>query len=175
MSHFRKKARTVSLSLVILLALGSAVSFAQRQFKMVKSGGRPEVKVALSGTVERGSERLPFDQASAVKPGEILDWTITSENQGTGPAHEYRAVGQIPRGTQLVAGSITSDGSASVVYSIDNGKTFSPQPIIEEQQPDGSVKRVPAPLSMYTQLRYEWTDPLVQGGKFNASYKVRVK
>jgi hypothetical protein len=32
-----------------------------------------------------------------------------------------------------------------------------------------------APASMYTEIRYEWADPLVQGGKLSASYKVRVK
>ena len=62
-----------------------------------------------------------------------------------------------------------------MTYSIDNGKNFSVQPTIEEKQADGSVKKVPAPASMYTQLRYEWADPLVQGGKVSASYKVRLK
>jgi len=63
----------------------------------------------------------------------------------------------------------------AVTYSIDNGKSFSAQPTIEEKQPDGSTKKVPAPATMYTQLRYEWADPLVQGGKVSASYKVRLK
>jgi len=47
--------------------------------------------------------------------------------------------------------------------------------MIEEKQADGSVKRVPAPVSMYTEIRYEWSDPLAQGGKLSLSYKVRVK
>jgi hypothetical protein len=85
-------------------------------------------------------------------------------------------VGHIPRGTTLVVGSATADGTATVVYSIDNGKTFSAAPQIEEKQADGTVKLVPAPVSMYTQLRYEWADTLAGGGsKLNASYKVRVK
>ena len=64
---------------------------------------------------------------------------------------------------------------AQTFYSIDGGKSFSAQPMIEEKQADGSVKRVPAPVSMYTEIRYEWSDPLAQGGKLSASYKVRVK
>ena len=110
-----------------------------------------------------------------MNPGETLDWTITSENDGNAAAHDYKAVGQIPRGTVLIAGSTSADGSASVAYSIDNGKSFSSQPMIDEKQPDGTVKQVPAPVSMYTQLRYEWADPLASGGKLQASYKVRVK
>ena len=170
----RKNSRAASLTLVCFLALGGMVGFAQRQFKAIERG-RPIVKVTLSGVVEREGERIPVDRAAAVNPGEILDWVITSENQGTAPAHEYKAVGQIPSGTQLVAGSATYDGSATVTYSIDNGKTFSTQPTIEEKQPDGSVRQVPAPASMYTQIRYEWSDPLASDNKLNASYKLRVK
>ncbi|HYY58102.1 MAG TPA: hypothetical protein VE842_12280, partial [Pyrinomonadaceae bacterium] len=74
-----------------------------------------------------------------------------------------------------IAGSATADGAATVVYSIDNGKTYAAEPVVEEKQADGSVKVVPAPTSMYTQVRYEWTDALAGGSKLNASYKVRVK
>jgi uncharacterized repeat protein (TIGR01451 family) len=109
-----------------------------------------------------------------VNPGEVLDWTMTSENGGTAPALNYKAVGHIPRGTEFVSGSAKADGAAAV-YSIDGGKSYSPQPTIEQKQADGSVKRVPAPISMYTDIRYEWADPLAQGGKLSASYKVRVK
>ena len=168
-----KKVPTLPLAIACLLALGTVAAFAQRQMRAAERN-QPQIKVLLSGAVEHGSERLPLEKSEAVKPGELLDWTITSENSGNAPAHEYKAVGQIPRGTQFVAGSATADGSATVVYSIDNGKSFSAQPTIEEKQTDGSVKRVAAPAAMYTHLRYEWSDPLAQGGKLNASYKVRV-
>jgi hypothetical protein len=62
-----------------------------------------------------------------------------------------------------------------VAYSIDNGKSFSPAPTIDEKQADGSIKKVAAPLSMYTQVRYEWSDPLSQGQTVKAFYKVRLK
>jgi hypothetical protein len=87
---------------------------------------------------------------------------------------EYKTIGHIPQGTTFVAGSAKADG-AKAVYSIDGGKSYSAQPTIEEKQADGSVKRVPAPVSMYTEIRYEWADALAQGGKLSASYKVRVK
>ena len=80
----------------------------------------------------------------------------------------------IPRGTEFVADSAKADG-AKAVFSIDGGKSYSPQPTIEEKQADGSVKRKPAPVSMYTDVRYEWADSLAQGGKVTASYRVRVK
>jgi uncharacterized repeat protein (TIGR01451 family) len=133
------------------------------------------VRVALAGAVTRNSESVPLEKASAVHHGEVLDWTITSTNEGDGAASQYRTVGQIPRGTSLVAGSATAEYGAAVTYSIDGGKTYSERPTVEERQPDGTVKAVAAPVSMYTQVRYEWAEPFAAGRKLAASYKVRVK
>ena len=163
MKKSKKHVRTLPVVVIGLLALGSAAAFAQRQFKLM--GHRPEVKVVLTGTVEREAGRIPVEKAAGVKSGEILDWTIISANEGNASASDYKAVGKIPSGTQFVAGSATADGSAAVTYSIDNGKNFSVQPTIEEKQADGSVKKVPAPASMYTQLRYEWADPWSRAAK----------
>jgi len=159
------------IALITLMVTGAG--FAQRHF-MLANAARPEVKVQLAATVQRDAKWLPLEKSTVVNPGDVLDWTITSENSGHAAALEYKTVGHIPRGTEYVAGSAKADG-AKAVYSIDGGKTFSPQPMIEEKQADGSTTRVPAPVSMYTEIRYEWADPLAQGGKLSASYKVRVK
>jgi uncharacterized repeat protein (TIGR01451 family) len=167
----KKKITTALIATLTLFALG-AVGFAQRHF--LTATARPDVKVQLSAAVERNSTLVPLEKAAAVNPGEVLNWTITSENSGNASALAYRTVAHIPRGTTFVAGTAKGEG-AKAVYSIDGGKSFSDQPTIEEKQPDGTVKRVAAPVAMYTDIRYEWSDPLVQGGKLSAAYKVRVK
>jgi uncharacterized repeat protein (TIGR01451 family) len=174
MTKLKKNLRALPLAALCLLVLGGVAALAQRQLKSA-SLGRPEVKVVLSGAVLRDQQKLPLEKVEKVNPGEILDWTITSENGGNAPALSYKTVGQIPKGTTFVAGSATADGSTTVVYSIDNGQTYSVQPMIDEKQPDGSVKKVAAPVSMYTQVRYEWADPLAADSKLSAAYKVRVK
>jgi uncharacterized repeat protein (TIGR01451 family) len=168
----KKKFVAITLATFSLLVLGAG-AFAQKHF-MLANALRPEVKVQLSGSVKRDAKNLPLDKSIVVNPGEILDWTMMSENSGNAAALDYKAVGHIPRGTEFVAGSAKADG-AKTVFSIDGGKTFSAQPMIDEKQTDGSVKRVPAPTSMYTEIRYEWADPLAQGGKVSATYQVRVK
>lgn len=174
MTKLKKMFGTLPLVALCILVLGCAAALAQRQFATL-GYGRPDVKVKLAGVVERNKEVVPVEKAEAVNPGETINWTITSENEGNAPAREYKTVGQIPKGTTYVAGSAKADGSTTVVYSIDNGQTYSVQPMIEEKQPDGSTKPVPAPVSMYTQVRYEWADPLAASSKLAASYKVRVK
>lgn len=168
----KKRWRGVLVSGLFLL-VAAGVGIAQRHY-LVGNALRPEVKVNLSGSVERNSQVMTLEKASAVKPGEVLTWTVDAVNVGTAPAHEYRAVTHIPRGTEYVKGSAEAEG-AQAVYSIDGGKTFSPQPMIEQKQVDGSLKLTPAPLSMYTSIRYEWANPLAPGAKVTAAYKVRVK
>ena len=167
----KKKITAVILATFCLFALG-VVGLAQRHLMVLAP--RPDVKVELSAAVERESKIVPLDKAAVVNPGEILDWTVTSVNSGNASAYEYKTVARIPRGTSFVAGSAKADG-AKAVFSIDGGKSYSDVPTIEEKQADGTVKRVPAPVAMYTDIRYEWSDPLVKGGKLSATYKVRVK
>lgn len=170
-----KKFGVLALAFCIVL-VGGAAAFAQRQLAVGGAGqGRPEVQVMLAGAVERAGELVALDKANAVKPGEVLQWNITSLNEGTGAANEYKAVGHIPKGTSFIPSTAVGEKGSTVTYSIDGGKTFSTLPIITEKQPDGSLKQVPAPASMYTEVRYEWKDALVAGGKLSASYKVRVK
>jgi uncharacterized repeat protein (TIGR01451 family) len=173
MKPIKKYASTLPAIALCLLVLGSAAAFAQKKFMMLRPV-RPVVKVMLSGAVERDETKVPVEKAALVKSGEILDWTITSVNEGNAPASEYNAVGKVPPGMQFVVGSANADGSAAVTFSIDNGKSFSSTPTVDERQADGSVKKVPAPVSMYNQIRYSWAAPLNEGDKVNASYKVRL-
>jgi uncharacterized repeat protein (TIGR01451 family) len=173
MRTIKKYASTLPVVALCLLILGSAAAFAQKKFMMLRAG-RPAVKIVLSGMVERDDAKVPVEKAALVKSGEILDWTITSVNEGNAPANEYNAVGKIPAGTQFVAGSASADGSTVITFSIDDGKSFSAKPTVDERQADGSVKKVPAPVSMYNQVRYAWSAPLNEGGKVNATYKVRL-
>jgi uncharacterized repeat protein (TIGR01451 family) len=175
MNRLKHRRAAAPLLALCVVALVGGAAFAQRQLKAAANAGRPEVKVELAGSVERGGARLSLDKVEHVKPGEILDWQIVSSNEGTGAARDYKAVGHIPAGTTLIAGSAAAESGSQVTYSIDGGKTFSTQPVVEERRADGTVKRVPAPVSMYTEVRYEWSDAFAPGGKLSASYKVRVK
>jgi uncharacterized repeat protein (TIGR01451 family) len=173
MRTIKKYASTLPAVALCLLILGSAAVFAQKKFMMLRTG-RPAVKIMLSGVVERDDAKVPVEKAALVKSGEIMDWTITSVNEGNAPANEYNAIGKIPAGTQFVPGSANADRSAAITFSIDEGKSFSGTPMVDERQADGSIKKVPAPASMYNQVRYAWPTPLTEGDKVNATYKVRL-
>jgi uncharacterized repeat protein (TIGR01451 family) len=168
------KLGSIGLAVLCLFALGGVVGFAQRHFALA-AAARPEVKVFLAASVERDNSLVPVEKAQLVKAGEILNWTISSENSGGASALDYKTVSRIPAGTTFVAGSAKAEGSTKVAYSIDGGKSYSATPMIDEKQADGTVKKVAAPVSMYTNVSYQWADPLAPGGHVTASYKVRVK
>ena len=168
---------TPLLAVLCLMIAGTGAAFARHALTANSNAptGHAIVKVKLDGSVRRAQANLPLVKAGAVNPGETLDWKITNANEGDGAARDYKVVGQIPAGTTFIAGSTSADGGAAVTYSIDHGQTFDAQPTIAEKQADGTVKRVAAPIALYTQVRYEWADPLAAGGMLTASYQVRVK
>ncbi len=176
MTELKKRLHAVPLAVLCLMIVGTSAAFARRALTVNSTPtAHPVVKVTLDGSVRRAQVNLPLAQAGAVNPGEVLDWTISNANEGDGAARDYKVVGQIPAGTTLIAGSTSADGGATVTYSIDQGHSFDAQPTVAEKQADGTIKRVAAPVALYTQVRYEWADPLVAGGKVAASYQVRVK
>lgn len=161
----------------LVFALSAAAVFAATNETVSRALdiARPEVKIEIAGVVARGGKIVSLEKTEAVRSGETLDWTIDSANAGAGDAKNYRVVGQIPAGTLYVAGSASGDDAPSAAYSIDGGKTFSAQPLIEEKQADGSVKQVPAPAALYTQIRFEWAKDLASHSRLAARYRVRVK
>jgi uncharacterized repeat protein (TIGR01451 family) len=196
MSRYFLGTRRVLIAVFGLLLVGGAVAFAQHNPTLARiftspakavalavqqpaiqevASNRPLVRLFLTGAIERDSKRIPVEKAGPVTPGEVVSFTMSSVNEGSAPAREYRAIGQIPRGATFVAGSALGGRNTQVSYSIDGGQQFSSKPMIEEKQADGTIKKVVAPISMYTQVRFEWADPLAAGGKLVASYQVRVK
>jgi uncharacterized repeat protein (TIGR01451 family) len=191
---FRGTSRVV-LAILGLLLVGGAVAFAQHNGTLTRIfanpakivtlaegravvpevvSNRPLVRLLLSAAIERNNKKIPVEIAGSVTPGEVVNFTLNSVNEGSAPAREYRAVGQIPKGTTFVAGSALGDNTIQVSYSIDGGQEFSSNPTIDEKQTDGTLKKVAAPVSMYTQVSFEWADALAAGGKIAASYQVRV-
>ena len=192
-SLFRKTGRVV-LAVFGLLLIGGAVAFAQHDAMVARilnparaaavpgrsafqeiASKRPLVKLILTGAIERDSKKIPVEKAGPVKPGEVVSFTMNSVNEGPAPARQYRTVGQIPQSSTFIAGSALGDSNTQVTYSINGGQEFSSTPMIDEKQADGTIKKVAAPVSMYTQVRFEWAEPIAAGGKVVASYRVRVK
>ncbi len=167
------KSRLLPALFISLLVASGGMAYSLQNRAPVQSGS-PAMKIDLSGTIARSSGSVAVEKAGSVNPGEVINYTIISNNEGSGSARDYKTTGPIPARTIYVDGSAKAEG-ASAIYSIDGSKSYSSNPMIDQQQPDGSIKKVPAPLSMYTHVRFEWNDPLAADSQTTASYQVRVK
>jgi uncharacterized repeat protein (TIGR01451 family) len=106
--------------------------------------------------------------------GQILN-TVRLTNTGDAVARSPRAIGPVPVGTVYVENAATRGDGVSVAYSIDGGKTFSPEPMVVVTAPDGSTRSVPAPVERYTTIQWNWDSSLTAGNQQAVSYQVQVR
>ena len=173
MKQIKIKSQWLPALFISLLVTSGAMAFSLRNSAPVQ-GDLPAMKISLSGTITRSSGNVAIEKAGSVNPGEVINYIITSHNEGAGSARDYKTVGPIPARTNYVEGSAKAEG-ASAVYSIDRGKSYSSRPMIDERQADGTFKKVAAPASMYTHVRFEWNSPMAAKSQSSASYQVRIK
>jgi uncharacterized repeat protein (TIGR01451 family) len=100
------------------------------------------------------------------KPGDTVVYSITANNISDRPVNKLRIEQKIRPGTVYVAQSATPISNASLMFSIDGGKSYSPQPIINKK---------PAPASAYTNIRWSYIGSFAPKTKSNVSYEVEIR
>jgi uncharacterized repeat protein (TIGR01451 family) len=110
-----------------------------------------------------------------VKPGDVLRFTVTGKNEGSKAANSFTITQPVPRGTVIVLDTTTASTSATVTYSIDQGKTFVAHPMVKVTLPDGKVAEKPAPAEVYTHVRWNLAQALQPEAEMNAAYNVMVR
>ena len=111
-----------------------------------------------------------------VQPGDVLRYTVTGANNGDRPATNLVVTQPIPKQTAYVLNSSsTIKTTATVTYSIDNGKTFVAKPTVKVKLTDGKIVTRPAPAEAYTHVRWKFTKAIAAKSQAAAAYQVRVK
>lgn len=133
---------------------------------------RPDVKLNLA-VERRDGESWQGGSLNNARPGDVLRYALKGKNQGSRAATNFTLTQPIPSRTVYVPQSAT--GSAQVTYSIDQGKTYSPQPMIQVKRADGSIESRPAPVESYTHVRWKFQNAIEPGANVSAFYQVRVR
>lgn len=145
---------------------------------------RPEVKLTLSAEKqiveldEKGQEIFSWESLEGrvtVQPDDILRYTIDGANSGDVEAKGLSVTQPVPNSTSYVLESAQVEGSAEIVYSIDDGQTFVAEPEVEVTLPDGTVELQPAPAEMYTHIQWNFGEDLASAQAVKAFYNVKVK
>jgi uncharacterized repeat protein (TIGR01451 family) len=115
----------------------------------------------------------PLDaKSAAVAPGNVLRYTLAANNMGMKAVNQLVMTQPIPQRTVLIPNSVKvlNNVSAAVTYSIDNGKTYSPKPMVQV-----NGKAEPAPIDRYTHVQIKPHPALNGKATIAAQYQVRVK
>jgi uncharacterized repeat protein (TIGR01451 family) len=146
-------------------AFDAAIAIAQ-------NAQRPDVKLNLIAE-RRDGESWQGGSLNNARPGDVLRYSLKGKNQGNRAASNFTLTQPIPNRTVYVAQSAT--GTAQITYSIDKGKTYSAQPMIQVKRADGSLESRPAPAESYTHVRWKFQNAIEPGANVSAFYQVRVR
>ncbi|OIP72180.1 MAG: hypothetical protein AUK48_11460 [Oscillatoriales cyanobacterium CG2_30_44_21] len=191
-----KKQLFGSLSLVATLAILPIAIFPaiansslgnqqQSNLRVAQNQQRP-VALLLSAEIKKtsrdadGKEVVAWNQLPSnpkVVPGSVLRYTVTAENTTNRNMQNLSVTQPVPGGMVYVIQSATkaSADNASVDFSIDGGKSFSPKPVVRVRGRDGKVVERPAPPEAYTHVRWNFGETLSANSRTQVSYQVRVK
>lgn len=150
----------------LTLSLLSFAAIAQRASADQKVSS--ELTVALVVKQANGSEQLA--PAQAVKPGDMLQYTVNYKNFGNQAVRQLVATLPIPPETEYQSLTALPSGALASV----EGKIFERVPLLRKvKQADGKLVEVPVPLAEYRFLRWPERD-LAAGASYSVSARTRV-
>jgi uncharacterized repeat protein (TIGR01451 family) len=107
-------------------------------------------------------------------PGDVVRYRLTFTNV---TPHAVKSVvfdNPLPAGLRYQSGTAASDRQQVVIqYSIDSGKSYSAQPMIEVEV-DGQRVQRPAPADMYTHIRWSVQGSVLPGAVVRAEFRAQL-
>ncbi|EKF75941.1 hypothetical protein A11A3_00565 [Alcanivorax hongdengensis A-11-3] len=117
-----------------------------------------------------------FSEAKEAAPGDTIEYRLTYTNTSDQPLAGLVVTGPIPANTAYLKGSAHSSVPAVFTVSVDDGKSFSAEPVKKTVKgADGQQKNVTVDPSAYTQLRWAPKGKLPAGKVQTYRYRVSVK
>lgn len=175
-----------SLGVIIALPLINRnpvqASFPQVKQIIAQVSPAPTVQLNLTAAkksivVTSGEQQVTWesiDDGAVVNPGDILRYTINSQNPGATVANDLTITQPIPEKMIYELDTATSENQAEVAYSIDNGETFVAEPTITIETENGETIEQPAPAETYTHIRWQFGS-LAPTEDLAATYEVQVQ
>ena len=103
---------------------------------------------------------------AAVKPGDIIKYTVIAKNNSRCPLKNLILKQPIPKGTNYLKDSATAIDGAELLFSIDGGKTFVSKPLVWTE---------PAPANVYNYLRWKFSGIMPTNAQVKTTYELQVK
>jgi uncharacterized repeat protein (TIGR01451 family) len=111
---------------------------------------------------------------NALMAGDVVRYRLVFTNLNADSLRNVQFTNPIPGGLRYVAASAGADRSdVTIDFSIDGGKTWSAQPMIDVIV-DGKPVRKPAPVSQYTTIRWTVGGWVQSKSQVTAEYKAEL-
>ena len=128
------------------------------------------VITAHNVTAEAASTRK---NTALARPGDVIRYALVFTNVTAGPVKNIQFVDPLPKGLVYVLGSAKADKPVQLEYSIDGGKSYTAQPMIEVVE-NGQKVQKPATREQYTHVRWTVLGALAPGAKVLAEFRAQV-
>lgn len=102
----------------------------------------------------------------SARPGDVIRYTAIATNNSRCPLKNLMLKQSIPKGAIYLKDSAQPSDGVELSFSVDGGKTFSPQPKVGTQE---------VPATEYNYLRWKFTNKIPTNAKVITSYKLQVK
>lgn len=172
-----------ALSMIPIDGTPAAARFLDRGLSMAQTLNQPKVELQLIAKQKvtqkdaQGKEQVTWSvltNDTTVQKGTILRFQVVAKNNGDRAAEKLAVTQPIPKGTTYAIGSATQN-DAELSYSIDDGKTFTANPLVQVTLPDGRVEMKPAPAEAYTHVRWTFGKSVAPKSGTDVAYDVSVR
>ncbi len=160
------------LSMFTFVALTGSPALAQ-------GTGAPRALVVTAENLMAGDSQHRAAASSghdpkALMPGDVVRYRLTFTNV---TPHAVKSVvfdNPLPAGLRYQGGTASSDrDQVAIKYSIDGGKSYSAQPMIEVEVNGKRVQR-PAPADIYTHIRWSVQGSVLPGAVVHAEFRAQL-
>ena len=133
-----------------------------------------ETYLVTEVTLEDGTVEEQLVPTEVAQPGQVLEYHLVLENSGEAAISQgVAATGPVPASTHYLAETATRAEGSKLVFSADEGATFSATPTVTVTDEDGVEKEVKAEPEQYDAVRWELST-LAPGQTRTFVYRVEV-
>ena len=134
----------------------------------------PRAQALTISAENLNAHALKHGDSTHVLPGDTVRYHLLFTNVSAGAVHGIVLDNPIPAGLRYTVGSAKADRSdVAILYSIDGGKSWSADPMIDAVV-DGRHEQRPAPAEMYTHVRWTIRGNVPKGAQVRAEYDAQV-
>jgi uncharacterized repeat protein (TIGR01451 family) len=155
--------------------LVAALVMAAPGMRVAAQQGEPQALVITARNLMTGDARhRALADSTALLPGDVVEYRLVFTNLNAVAVRNIELKDPIPTGLRYVLASAKTDRDDTLIeFSIDGGKTYSAQPMVEVIV-DGKPVERPAPVQRYTHVRWTVQGSIQPGAQVTAEFQARL-